>query len=104
MSRTPFKLLLVGLVALAGCVTPSDQTEGSVTVDGQTYRTYTTVVQQNGTERLAKTVVLVAGLRPSCNPGIAGNCENAVREALTRTGRPSENPTTSHSYYALPPF
>lgn len=97
--------VLASLAALlSACVSVQNQTTGSVRVDGQTYRTVTTEIEDRG-QPYAKTDVLVAGHRVGCNPNLAGSCEEAVRKGLRITGRPDDNPgINAHSYYALPGY
>ena len=103
MIKAPWIIATTTDIGLAGCVEVTDQTMGSVTTRGQTYRTVTTeFVEKDGT-RFAKTVVLVAGYREPCNPNIAGDCAEAVSYALRRTGRPSQYPRRNGEKYILPP-
>ncbi|MDW4498733.1 hypothetical protein R5H30_12125 [Sulfitobacter sp. D35] len=103
MTRRPVILAVLASGLLAACATVQNQTTGSVTVDGASYRTVTTEILQDG-QPFAKTDVLVAGHRVGCNPNLAGSCEEAVRRGLRITGRPSDNPgLNANTYYALPP-
>ena len=103
MLKTSWTIATTMTLGLAGCVEVTNQTMGSVTTRGQTYKTVTTeFVEKDGT-RFAKTVVLVAGYREPCNPNITNDCAEAVSYALRRTGRPSQYPRRTDEKYILPP-
>jgi hypothetical protein len=102
MSR--LSLIALALIPLAACADQTGQSMNRVTVGGQTYDIVTQTFRDTSTgQRFGKSEVLVAGFRETCNPNVTGDCADAVRYVLERTGKPSNYPRrTGSDKYLLP--
>ena len=102
MSRTVLTALALPLVA--ACAVQTGQSMDRVTVGGQSYDIVTQTFRETGSgQRFGQSLVLVAGFREPCNPNVAGDCADAVRYVLERTGKPANYPRrTGADKYLLP--
>lgn len=93
------------LLAVSACTTVTNQSTGTLSVDGKSYQTITREFQSgrgDHTKSYATTTVSVGAMRVTCIPDEPEDCAKAVRRAELGAGRQSIDGPVNANIFTLP--